>query len=38
LFGEPVGGGPSSRISQSDRCFDDGNAIRERERASQLTP
>ncbi len=37
LFGEPVGGGPSSHISQSDHCLDDGKAVRERERASQLT-
>jgi hypothetical protein len=37
LFGEPAGGGPSSYISQSDRCFDDDKPVRERERASQLT-
>jgi hypothetical protein len=37
LLGEPVGGGASRHISQSERCFDDGKAVRERERASQLT-
>ena len=37
LFGEPVGDVPSGHVSQSDRCFDDGKAARERGRASQLT-